>query len=115
MQPHSPAVSPAAICDAYSRIQPYIRRTPVLEISADEFGLEPVPVYLKLELFQHAGSFKTRGAFVNLLTRTIPSAGVGAASGGNHGVAVAYAARKLGMRAKIFVPAITSPAKLARL
>ena len=69
----------------------------------------------KLELLQHAGSFKTRGAFANLLLRDIPSAGVVAASGGNHGAAVAYAAMKLGITAKIFVPNISSPAKIQRI
>src|SRR3974390_3035849 len=70
---------------------------------------------LKLELRQHAGSFKARGAFTNLLTREVPAAGVVAASGGNHGAAVAYAAMKLGTPAKIFVPSISSPAKIARI
>ena len=64
---------------------------------------------------QHSGSFKARGAFANLLLRNVPSAGVVAASGGNHGVAVAYAARKLGVQAAIFVPSITSPAKVDRI
>jgi threonine dehydratase len=95
------------IAAVYPLIRPRIRRTPVLAWDAR--------VTLKLELFQHAGSFKTRGAFANLLTRDIPKAGVVAASGGNHGAAVAYAAAKLGVPAKIFVPAISSPAKIARI
>ncbi len=70
---------------------------------------------MKLEQLQHAGSFKTRGAFANLLLRQIPAAGVVAASGGNHGAAVAYAARKLGVKAKIFVPVVSSPAKINRI
>ena len=70
---------------------------------------------LKLELLQHTGSFKPRGAFASLLTRTAPAAGVAAASGGNHGAAVAFAAMRLGIRATIFVPHITSPAKLDRI
>lgn len=98
-----------AIADAYALIRPHVRRTPVLDWSGD--GTR----WLKLEQTQYAGSFKTRGAFVNLLTRKIPPAGVVAASGGNHGAAVAYAAMKLGVRAKIFVPAISSPAKIARI
>lgn len=85
------------------------------EVRGQDFGIDAVPVTLKLELFQHSGSFKARGAFTNLLTREVPRVGVVAASGGNHGAAVAYAARKLGIAAKIFVPTITSPAKLARL
>ena len=73
------------------------------------------PLVLKLELLQHAGSFKPRGAFTNLLTRHVPAAGVVAASGGNHGAAVAYAAKTLGHKATIFVPSIASPAKLDRI
>jgi threonine dehydratase len=78
-----------------------------------DFG--DVPVTLKLELLQHAGSFKPRGAFNRLLTATVPPAGVIAASGGNHGAAVAYAAQSLGLVAEIFVPAGTPPAKVARI
>src|SRR5215475_4829922 len=85
-------------------IRPHIRRTPVIEVNAADFGLGAARFSFKLELLQHAGSFKTRGAFTNLLTREIPRAGVVAASGGNHGVAVAYASMKLGIPAKIFVP-----------
>jgi threonine dehydratase len=96
-------------------IRPYVRRTPVIEVDGGEFGLEIDHLVIKLELFQHSGSFKARGAFTNLLTRRIPSAGVAAASGGNHGAAVVYAAMKLGVPAKIFVPTISSPAKLQRL
>jgi threonine dehydratase len=108
------AVSRENITAAYALIRPHIRQTPVMQISGDEFGLAGF-ITLKLELFQHSGSFKARGAFTNLLTRRVPQAGVVAASGGNHGVAVAYAARKLGIAAKIFVPTVTSAAKLARL
>jgi threonine dehydratase len=72
-------------------------------------------LHLKLELMQHSGSFKARGAFANLLLRDVPSTGVVAASGGNHGAAVAYAAQRLGIRASIFVPRITSPAKVDRI
>jgi len=100
-------VDRAAIAATYPLIRPHIRQTPVLAWDRC--------VTLKLELFQHAGSFKTRGAFANLLTRDIPKAGVVAASGGNHGAAVAYAASRLGIEAKIFVPAISSPAKIARI
>ncbi|HKC07608.1 MAG TPA: pyridoxal-phosphate dependent enzyme, partial [Methylomirabilota bacterium] len=96
-------------------IAPYIRVTPVVETSGADFGLAAVPLVFKLELFQHAGSFKTRGAFTNLLTRTIPATGVVAASGGNHGAAVAYAAMRLGVKARIFVPTVSSPAKIARI
>jgi len=96
-------------------IRPYVRRTPVLEIDRADFGLAPGPLALKLELFQHVGVFKTRGAFTSLLTREVPAAGVVAASGGNHGAAVAYAAMKRGVPAKIFVPKISSEAKIARI
>jgi threonine dehydratase len=87
----------------------------VMEVDAAEFGLDPMPLVLKLELMQHTGSFKTRGAFSNLLTREVPEAGVVAASGGNHGVAVAYAAMKVGRPARIFVPTVSSPAKMDRI
>ena len=96
-------------------IRPYIRRTPMLVADAGEFGLAPGALLFKLELLQHSGSFKARGAFANLLLRDVPAAGVVAASGGNHGAAVAYAAQRLGVRATIFVPEITSPAKVERI
>ena len=82
---------------------------------AKDFGLGGLPLNLKLELLQHSGSFKARGAFTNLLTRDIPDAGIVAASGGNHGAAMAYAARELGKPAKIFVPSIASQAKIDRI
>src|SRR4051812_12267479 len=97
-------------------IAPHIRRTPIVAISGADFGLPPFSLTLKLEQLQHAGSFKTRGAFTNLLTRHPPqSSGVVAASGGNHGAAVAYAAMVLGMPARIFVPTVSSPAKIDRI
>lgn len=103
------------IAAAERSIRPHIRQTPVLSVAAADFGLSGPPLTLKLEFLQHAGSFKARGAFANLLLREVPAAGVVAASGGNHGAAVAYAARTLGVRAKIFVPAIASPAKIAQI
>src|SRR5437763_12781560 len=96
-------------------IRPYIRHTPSIRIDPGDLGIAGEPLVLKLELLQHTGSFKPRGAFANLLTRSAPTAGVAAASGGNHGAAVAYAANRLGIRATIFVPHITSPAKLERI
>jgi threonine dehydratase len=96
-------------------IRPHIRRTPVLACDGADFGLDGTPLTFKLELLQHGGSFKARGAFANLLTREIPPAGVVAASGGNHGVAVAFAAMKLGVPAKIFVPSVASPEKIERI
>src|SRR6266850_621788 len=109
------AIDRAAIGHAHDRIRDHVRLTPILSASGADLGLAPFPLTLKLELFQHAGSFKTRGAFTNLLTRTIPAAGVVAASGGNHGAAVAYAAMRLGVKARIFVPTVSSPAKIARI
>jgi threonine dehydratase len=96
-------------------IRPYIRRTPVIEVKGRDFGLGDVTLLVKLELCQQGGSFKTRGAFANLLLREIPAAGVVAASGGNHGAAVAYAARELNIPARIYVPTISTPAKVERI
>jgi threonine dehydratase len=93
-------------------IRPYIRHTPTLRVSGGDVGLGGFPLTLKLEFVQHGGSFKARGAFAHLLTRSVPPAGVIAASGGNHGVAVACAASRLGIAARIFVPTIASPAKV---
>jgi threonine dehydratase len=96
-------------------VRPYIRRTPVMEVEGVDFGLDGTPLVLKLELMQHAGSFKARGAFTNLLMRQVPAAGVVAASGGNHGAAVAFAAMRLGRAATIFVPTVSAPAKMERI
>jgi threonine dehydratase len=101
------------ISSTYDTIRPFIRRTPVVEL---ELELGELPsVTLKLEQLQCAGSFKARGAFANLLLRDVPPAGVVAASGGNHGVAVAYAANRRGVPARIFVPVVSSPAKMERI
>jgi threonine dehydratase len=100
---------------AADRILGRVRHTPLLRLGPDELGLG-YPLTLKLELLQHAGSFKPRGAFNRILSaEAVPEAGVIAASGGNHGAAVAYAARALGLRAEIFVPDLASPAKRARI
>lgn len=97
-------------------IRPYIRTTPVLECpGSDVLPALEARLIFKLELLQHAGSFKARGAFANLLLRNVPAAGVVAASGGNHGAAVAYAARVLGVPARIFVPTISSASKIQRI
>lgn len=108
-------IVPAEIEAAETVIRPYIRHTPTLEVHSTDFGFGDYPITLKLELLQHAGSFKTRGAFTNLMTREIPEAGVVAASGGNHGAAVAFAAMRLGIPAKIFVPSVASPEKVAQI
>ena len=109
------AIDRQRIETTHAVIRPHVRVTPVVEVSGADLGLAPFPLTLKLELLQHSGSFKARGAFANLLLRTVPAAGVVAASGGNHGAAVAYAAMKLGVRAKIFVPTVSSPAKIQRI
>jgi threonine dehydratase len=104
-------VSADRIRAAHERIRAFVRRTPLLPFELAGRG----DVTLKLELFQHAGSFKTRGAFSNLLSREVPAVGVTAASGGNHGVAVAHAAARLGHPATVFVPEISSPVKIAAI
>ena len=109
------AIDRSAIERVYGVIAPYIRRTPVIDVDGGDFNLRHPRVLVKLELLQRAGSFKTRGAFANLLTREIPAAGVVAASGGNHGAAVAFAAMRLKIPAKIFVPTVSSPAKVERI
>jgi threonine dehydratase len=118
------SISSDDIQSAARRLDGHIRRTPVISLAAGSFGL-PALLTLKLESLQHAGSFKARGAFNALLTARdggngvpaagVPPAGVIAASGGNHGAAVAYAAKSLGYRAEIFVPEVASPAKIRRL
>jgi threonine dehydratase len=110
-----PTIARERIREVESLIRPYLRRTPVVNADGADFGLAPAALSFKLELCQHAGSFKTRGAFANLLTREVPRAGVVAASGGNHGVAVAYAAMKLGLPARIFIPRVASPAKVDQI
>jgi threonine dehydratase len=131
----SDAVSRERIEEGEKVIRPYVRRTPVIAVDAADFGANAADAQakgdgstrrigdngggakltLKLELLQHSGSFKARGAFANLLLREVPGAGVVAASGGNHGVAVSYAAMKLGIRAKIFVPSVASQEKVDRI
>jgi threonine dehydratase len=110
-----PALTRHDVEATYALIKFNVRRTPVVELSGADFGLAPFTLVLKLEHLQHAGSFKTRGAFANLLLRDVPPAGVVAASGGNHGAAVAYAAMRRGVPAKIFVPTVSSPAKISRI
>ncbi len=103
------------IVDVEAVIRPHVRITPTVTVDRAELGLPAGPLTLKLEQLQHSGSFKVRGAFTNLLLRELPAAGVVAASGGNHGAAVAYAASVLGIPAKIFVPEVSSPAKISRI
>ncbi|MDX2159233.1 MAG: threonine/serine dehydratase [Hyphomicrobiaceae bacterium] len=109
------AITADAIAAMRQQIAPYLRRTPILALDGTELGLASFPLALKLELMQHSGSFKARGAFASLSSEGVPKAGVAAASGGNHGAAVAYAAGKLGIPARIFVPSIASPAKIDRI
>jgi threonine dehydratase len=107
-------ISTDDIRTAHERIRGHIRRTPTLSLPAETFGLDH-PVSMKLEFLQVTGTFKARGAFNTLLSVPIPAAGICAASGGNHGIAAAYAAGRLGIPARIFVPEISSPAKIARI
>ena len=100
-------ITRARIAETHGLVKSRIRETPLIAAGND--------FMLKLELLQHTGSFKARGAFANLLGADVPLAGVTAASGGNHGAAVAYAARALGHRATIFVPEISASAKVARI
>lgn len=109
------ALTREAIAETERLIRPYVRRTPVMRVDLEDFGLGARPLDLKLEFLQHSGSFKARGAFSNLLRREVPPSGVVAASGGNHGAAVAYAAMRLQVPATIFLPSVTSPAKAARI
>jgi threonine dehydratase len=108
-------ITPARIEQIAATIRSYVRRTPVVEADGADFGLPGVQLVFKLEFLQHGGSFKARGAFTNLLTRDVPAAGVVAASGSNHGVAVALAAKRTGKPAAIFVPSVCSPAKLVQI
>jgi threonine dehydratase len=106
----------ARIDEALARMAPLLRSTPILSVPGDELGCgADVTVHLKLEHLQHSGSFKARGALNAMTGATIPEAGVVAASGGNHGAAVAWAARRLGVPATIFVPSISSPSKIERM
>ena len=111
----SSILSRAEITRVHDLIRPHVRETPVLHARGTDVGLEAFPLTLKLECLQHSGSFKVRGAFTSLLTRPVPAAGVAAASGGNHGAAVAYAAMRLGIPARVFVPTVSAPAKVARI
>lgn len=112
---HADPPTTSDIASAASLIAPHIRRTPVVSVNSADFGLQGKPLSFKLEFMQHSGTFKARGAFANLLTREGAERGIVAASGGNHGAAVAYAAQMLGIPAHIFVPSISSPAKVARI
>ncbi|HEV7920127.1 MAG TPA: threonine/serine dehydratase [Thermoanaerobaculia bacterium] len=110
-----PAVDREGVEAAAALIRPYVRETPVLAARGADFGLPDVDLFFKLESLQRSGSFKARGAFASLLMREVPRAGVVAASGGNHGAAVAYAAQRLGVPASIYVPTVSSPAKIQRI
>ncbi|MEM7423954.1 MAG: serine/threonine dehydratase [Pseudomonadota bacterium] len=104
-------IGPDDVAQAADRIRSHIRRTPVLRVAVGDLGL-PFAVDLKLESLQHTGSFKPRGAFNSILSANVPPAGVVAASGGNHGAAVAFAAAKLGVPARIFVPEMAGKTKI---
>jgi threonine dehydratase len=108
-------ITPEQISSTYPIIRPHIRRTPIIDLDGADFGITAARLVFKLESLQHAGSFKSRGAFTHLLTRTVPAAGVVAASGGNHGAAVAFAAMRRKVPAKIFVPTVASSAKIQQI
>jgi len=112
---HAVAIDREEIVQIYKLIRPHVRRTPVIELDGADFGLAGISIVLKLELLQHTGSFKARGAMTNLLVRNVPPAGVVAASGGNHGAAVAFAAHRLGKSARVFVPKVASASKIERI
>src|SRR5258706_16154013 len=107
IQPQLP-VSREEIREFFPLLAPHVRKTPIVHVNATEFGLGDASLALKLELLQHTGSFKARGAITNLLTKTVPRAGVVAASGGNHGAAGAVAPQKIKVPAKIYVSTLAS-------
>ncbi|MDY7104356.1 MAG: threonine/serine dehydratase [Actinomycetota bacterium] len=113
--PSATAPGPDAITAAAQRLAGRVRRTPIVEVGAGSFGLGDLDLVCKLELLQHTGSFKARGAFNFALSREVPPAGIIAASGGNHGQAVAYVARALGHRCEVYVPGVSSPVKRERI
>jgi len=110
-----PAIGREQVDETYRVIRDRVRRTPTLSIDPEGLGISARRLTLKLEFLQHTGSFKPRGAFANLLLRDVGAAGVAAASGGNHGAAVAYAAKQLGIRAHIFIPTVSPQAKVDRI
>jgi len=103
------------IAAAARRIAGDVRRTPLLRIAGRDLGVACAELWLKLEHLQVSGSFKARGMFNRMRANAVPAAGVVIASGGNAGIAVAHAARTLGVRAEVFVPESSSEAKRARL
>lgn len=113
--PTSGPIGREEIKELYAQLSRHVRRTPVVSVNAAEFGLDAAALTFKLESLQHTGSFKARGAIANLLRGTMPKAGVVAASGGNHGVAVAFAANKFHVSARIYVPTVASVTKIERI
>ena len=119
-EPDGAVIDRADILRMNTLIRQYIRYTPVVQVDGNDIAgpiasTEIAPVTIKLEQLQCSGSFKARGAFANLLSRKVPPSGVIAASGGNHGVAVAYAAAQLGIPAHVFVPTVSNPQKVDRI
>src|SRR2546428_10761192 len=112
---HAVAIDREEIVQIYKLIRPHVRRTPVIEVDGADFGLAGISIVLKLELLQYSGSFKARGAMANLLVRSVPPAGVVAASGGNHGAAGAFAAHRLGKPARVFVPKVAPASETERI
>ena len=111
---NSGGITRANIEAAWNRIEPYVRITPTVRLNRGLLHPDS-EIFLKLELMQVTGSFKPRGAFNRILSNSVPASGILAASGGNHGLAAAYAAKTLGHHAEIFVPTICSPVKQQRL
>src|SRR5437588_12285755 len=112
---HALAIDREEIVQIYKLIRPHVRRTPVIEVDGADFGLAGISIVLKLELLQYSGSFKARGAMANLLVRNVPPVGVVAASGGNHGAGVEYAAHHLWKPAANYVPKVASASKTERI
>src|SRR5690349_20615002 len=113
--PTSGPIGREEINELYAQLSRHVRRTPVVSVNAAEFGLDAAALTFKLESLQHTGSFKARGAIANLLRGTMPKAGVVAASGGTHAVAVAFAANKFHVSARIYVPTVATVTKIERI
>ncbi len=103
------------IRQAGARIAGDVRRTPLLRIAGSQLGIDCAELWLKLEHLQVGGSFKARGMFNRMRSNPVPEAGVVIASGGNAGIAVAVAAKAMGVRCEVFVPETASQAKRDKL
>lgn len=110
--------TPAETREALDRLAPFILRSPVRPWVPDVVGADPpaADLFLKLELFQRTGTFKARGALMNLLDASddVVERGVTAVSAGNHAIAVAYAARAVGTSAKVVILSSANPGRVER-